>query len=917
MKTGRLVSILLSAIIIFSCKSGDSGTDNDGNGDNNQPYTEIKTVTITSAGGVIETNDISLKIPAGGVAGSANLKLSAAQNQLDAPMAVSKFYKLESNTDVSLSYLKVKYSGTLAGQNYIAWQEDSYIQSAGKMASARFFVPAVDSSGYLVARLADIGPGVGKKTEGNNSPKTGLFYALTGQMVYNPGNHFKIIYPTGSAAHASNLAAYLETAYTLLQGYGFNYLGRDWPAEVYLQKFDGWLNGTLGLDNNAYGYYMTSTKNPMYLGWRTNNCAMYFNLNKAGDANEMSATAGHEFFHAVQDLYDPRGPVEKKWNASPQAWLDEACAVWFEGKMNTSASYPVSLSGNELAFTEGMHVTGANAQNHGYGMAPIIKYIVQQKGTSALESIYRKINLGAHPVEALFSTVNPDGSTYNTDWFNNFLKSYVPGGIYNIPAITIGQVPSNRRYESKLITDTLSSFPSVTYPDFSGQFYYVSLTYPDIQQKSVNVNFKTNSSTSKIHIFKYENSANTLLKSGGTSGELSLTPAEIKNALGGGNRLYMLVLVTNNEYHSGFQGSKDISLTVKINYNAGPAITLQPSYWEGGVNEGKIFSIVASNLPQRYRYDWRWGDGSSESTTQPGAAHSYSSAGVYTINVDLFDLDLNQITATTSGTAKVATNPASINPPGSEGLINTAYQWNVITDYNLANARYEWDFGDGSAKETIFNNKTASHSYTTQGTYTIKVDIFDNSTGLKLESPSTTFKVYEMPPLLAEIRAATGFTLNASLFFGNGSEDTGAIIYYFSIIKDFNIPNVTVRNISWTGLTTFSGTAETWSGGVGGSTKSTITCTGSVSLDGQKVSFTWIDTEIGTGENSWYFHEDKVVVTNMQITQQGGQTYAARYKIQNSTDFLGHYKATTIIEPHTLKVYSIPRPSMIEFEFSK
>jgi PKD repeat protein len=907
----RVIVFLLMSIVLLSCKSGDSGTDN-GGGTTGETYDAIKTSTITSTGGTVEATDLAVTIPPNAVTGSVTVSLSSAQKTLDAPMSVSKLYKIETTSSVGLSYIRVKYSGTLSGENYIVWQEDNYIKSANKVASAKYFIPARDSSGYLVAKLSGITTPLGKSSFNSTANASGLFYALTGQGVLNSGSHFKVYYPTANSSQAQDLAAYLETAYTLLGGYGFNFIGRDWPADIYLQKFDGWLNSALGLDNNAYGYYMTTTKNPLYIAYRTNNCAMYFNLNLMGNPDEMRATAGHEFFHAVQDLYDPRDASTKKWSASSQTWLDEASAVWFEEKMNTGSILPVSLSGNELAFTEGMHVTGSNAQNHGYGMAPMIKYIVSQKGASALATIYTKINTGLSPVEAVFSTMNPTGGTYNTDWYNNFLKSYLTGGIYSIPTITLGSVPTNRRYESKALTDTLCTFPSVAYPDFSGQLYFVSLTYSDISTKSVSVNFKTNSSTSKVHLFQYANSSNALLKSG-SNGEVTLTAGEVKSALtAGGGKLLMLALVTNNDYNSGFQGSKNIQATVKINYNAGPTITLQPDYWEGGVNETKMFSLNTANLPQSYRFDWTWGDGSTESTTTPGAAHSYSSAGIYTINVNLVDLELGQIVTSTTGMAKVSNSPAYINPTNSEGLSNTAYQWNIVTDYTLPNARYEWDFGDGSSKVTIYNSKTAAHTYTSTGNYTIKVDIYDNSTGTKIESPSTTFKVSEVSALLTAIRGSAGIQMDCNVKFSNGSETDGYTAYYMAV-SNFNIEGVLSQTFTWTGINTFTATRTEYSG----STPTTITVNGTVSMDGQSVTLDWLDHSAGVGSYSWYLTELKVSLQNVPLSGTDGSGYTAEYTLNNSTQFTGYYKKSEVIEPHGIKTYNSPVSSTIKIQFVK
>lgn len=902
---------LFSIIILFvmlSCKSGDSGTDTNGN--SGEQFDQIKSTTITSAGGIIEATDIALTVPPNGVAGSATVNLSTSQRQLDAPLAVTKLYKIESNADLDLSYLKVKYNGTLSGESYIVWQEDNYIPSAGKMAASMIMIPARDSSGYLVASLSSLGSTqILKAGSYNAAVPAGFFFGRTGQTTLNTGSHFKVYYPTANVAEAQNLYTYLENAYTLLQGYGFNFIGRDWPAQIYLERFDGWYN-SMFFSNEAYGYYVTTTRNPAYLAYRTNNCALYFNLNLMGVTTEMKATAGHEFFHAVQDLYDLRDMSTKKYSAASQTWLDEACATWFEEKMNPGTSYVSTvLPANALEFMNGMHVTGSSAGVHGYGMAPMIKYIAGKKGNSAVSGMYDKISLGSHPADAVFAAVNGSTGNYNGDWYNDFLKEYVTGNIYSLSSGVFVNLSSDKKWESKVITDTLNNFSSVSYPEFSGQLYMVTLSVADIAQKSITVNAKASSSASKVQIFKF-GTTNVFLNGG--TGEAALTPSDVKGSITSQNKAPFIILVTNTDHQSGFAGRKDVSLQIKINYNAGSTITLNPSYWEGGVNESKMFSLTTANLPQRYRFDWSWGDGAVESTTSPSGTHAYSSAGVYTIGVSLYDLDLNQITATAEGTAKVADNPARINPGGSEGLINTGYQWNVITDYNLSNARYEWDFGDGSSKVTVYNNKTASHSYTALGTYTIKVDIYNNANGVKIESASTTFKVTEVGPLLAAIKTATSINMDATINFANGTENY-QYLYYMGVINGFNLPNVTTQTITWTGINTFTALRND----TGNGTPMTLTIQGTVSMDGQSITLEWLDHEVGTGNNSWYFDELKINLQNIALTESGDQTIVAKYKITNSTNFTGYIKKTDVADPHTLRTYTTPRSSNISITFEK
>jgi len=53
-------------------------------------------------------------------------------------------------------------------------------------------------------------------------------------------------------------------------------------------------------------------------------------------------------------------------------------------------------------------------------------------------------------------------------------------------------------------------------------------------------------------------------------------------------------------------------------------------------------------------------------------------------------------------------------------------------------AKYIWDFGDGSSQTTILSDSTVTHTYAKEGNFTIKVDLYDNSTSKKLVDASST-----------------------------------------------------------------------------------------------------------------------------------------------------------------------------------
>ncbi len=56
-------------------------------------------------------------------------------------------------------------------------------------------------------------------------------------------------------------------------------------------------------------------------------------------------------------------------------------------------------------------------------------------------------------------------------------------------------------------------------------------------------------------------------------------------------------------------------------------------------------------------------------------------------------------------------------------------------------AKYVWDFGDGTAAVTKTNDSTAVHTYAKIGNYTIKTELYDNSTNTKITDTSVSYVV--------------------------------------------------------------------------------------------------------------------------------------------------------------------------------
>ncbi|MEI7423911.1 MAG: PKD domain-containing protein [Prolixibacteraceae bacterium] len=83
-------------------------------------------------------------------------------------------------------------------------------------------------------------------------------------------------------------------------------------------------------------------------------------------------------------------------------------------------------------------------------------------------------------------------------------------------------------------------------------------------------------------------------------------------------------------------------------------------------------------------------------------------------------------------------SPLSIDPNPLQGILNTDYKLTARSKGTAPkSAKYIWDFGDGSAKVTIQNDSTSNHTYTKEGVFNVKVELYDNAVNLKINEASS------------------------------------------------------------------------------------------------------------------------------------------------------------------------------------
>ncbi len=176
-------------------------------------------------------------------------------------------------------------------------------------------------------------------------------------------------------------------------------------------------------------------------------------------------------------------------------------------------------------------------------------------------------------------------------------------------------------------------------------------------------------------------------------------------------------------------------------------------------------------------FSWNLGDGTIAKGKK--VTHNYNVAGSYPVLLTVDD-GRNLLNSIANAQIIVKINSAPIANAGADEIICSG---DIVTldasksydaDGNLL--KYEWDFGDS----TFANGITVNKNYNTQGLYTVKLKVTDNS-GLKCNSSYDTkiIKVVDAPVAFAgeDIITCSG---KETFFDAYKSTDTDGIVNSFS-----------------------------------------------------------------------------------------------------------------------------------------
>lgn len=623
-----LLILFASALIATRCELIDDLFNDDEEKQENTSDTGM--LKVGTEGGQVSLNQLHIYIAAGTFDKEQDILITAMEGDDDfGENAGSAVYQISGLSEVIHKPIRIaiNYDGILTGDPLIAIGEEMYATSLDSVLTAYHTQAATDSAGYLVYHIPANTSQVKSPQESDIATSTLIkLVALNKFKVsLSSNNHFILSYPIANQQEGIVLGQHFEKAYETCLTMGFSSEGKDWPVSVIAKKL---------AKKNVAGYYSWSipggsgtTDSQIQASVKTGK----FTINTIlfTDDEELAVTAGHEFLHLVQHLYEFSSP----WVEPEQSWLKEASAVWFEEKFTDKPYYMSSSHKNrEKYMFDGWQYKDRGYAKNGYGLSPIIKGVAERYGDDAIVKMFEIIKEGVlptdavDPVDAVFSVITEPV----VHFWHSVLGAYLLGYYYN----AYGNMKSDKTcamdakgvvIEPEIHKDYILNYSA---HDLSGQIFI--LTAGNLTaQSTVPLSFSVNDPAyCGILVGKYRQDIGLLPIGEFFPGEGDRVFIEdAKTLFDEGYDLMVMVSNGHHDQEANYQGMSDIELKIEI---AEPPVAR--------------FEKVSLS----YGLDLKWDNVcSSGNSSPPGPGYTFQSHGV---NQEPLDVYLFQSGNTFSGT---------------------------------------------------------------------------------------------------------------------------------------------------------------------------------------------------------------------------------------------------------------------------
>jgi PKD repeat protein len=289
-------------------------------------------------------------------------------------------------------------------------------------------------------------------------------------------------------------------------------------------------------------------------------------------------------------------------------------------------------------------------------------------------------------------------------------------------------------------------------------------------------------------------------------------------------------------------------------------------------------------------YAWDFGDGKAGTGATPD--HTYAAAGSY--QVQLTVTDDRGATGTITKTVTVAAPnkaPTAAFTATATGR-TVSVDGSASTDTDGTVASYAWDFGDGGSAK----GATASHDYTADGTYTVKLTVTDDDGATDTTTKSVSVARQNQAPTAGFTTSTSGRTVSVdgtsssdsdgsvssyAWSFGDGGSGTGATASHtytadgtytvtLTVTDDAGATDTTTKSVSVSrqNQSPTAGFTASASGRV-----VSVDASASADPDGSISSYAWAfgDGATGTGKTTSHtFAADGTYTVTLTVTDDSG-----------------------------------------------
>jgi len=463
----RMQNILrLSLFIVVLLLISISGCSDDPSSPAEEEETPKTGATIGINGGTVGTDDISIIIPAGAFTEDQHISISEIQDDSTfGKHKVTSLLQIEGLTNEFKKPIKIKmkYSGELYGENFLAIGDYFYDPKTRDTSVTYGLFPAIDSSAFLISEIPVQSELILEKPQNWRKKYFRYIGAISGfNTAYS--KHYVIRYP--QSMDKSNLQEYknaLDSVYSLVHD------DMEFPSST--RHYGGYYDQEIVLlYRNQIGKYFLNWYGKVYINMSVRN------------------VVHHNFSWAKERLFEYETGL---YSFDSYSWLDRAVLSWSEELLadnKNSFTTPILFENFYyapfLGLEAGVIAGYYDYYWHGIGMAPVIKYLVQSEGfgLSGIGRMYQnksERDLSMPPQILLLALYS-----HSTYWWPDFFIEYILGNIYPVPIDYF--LDYAEAWTVNDITDTLAVFNSddglFGCRDLSANMYQIYLNHNNFEE---------------------------------------------------------------------------------------------------------------------------------------------------------------------------------------------------------------------------------------------------------------------------------------------------------------------------------------------------------------------------------------------------------------------------------------------------